>query len=261
MRHTALPRAGRRGQLLQAGRAHLLPAPGPLEAAVGDVARRGARRAAASRSISKTHHAVVDGVSGVDLATVLFDLVPEGRGRRRAASRGWRSPSRRRRARRRAVTGAVRAGPSVATRRARRGLARRARRSAGRASVARPRRGRLDRAQPPPGTPLNVRDRPAPPRRGRAASLDDFKRVKDAFGGTVNDVVLAVVAGALRFCLRSRGRRTEGVELRVPSRSRCARTRSAARSATSWRSSSRRCRSTLDDPLARLRLVRRRWTG
>src|SRR3954466_12869764 len=28
--------------------------------------------------ISKTHHALVDGVSGVDLATVLFDLVPEG---------------------------------------------------------------------------------------------------------------------------------------------------------------------------------------
>ena len=28
--------------------------------------------------ISKTHHALVDGVSGVDLATVLFDLDPEG---------------------------------------------------------------------------------------------------------------------------------------------------------------------------------------
>ena len=26
--------------------------------------------------ISKTHHALVDGVSGVDLATVLFDLHP-----------------------------------------------------------------------------------------------------------------------------------------------------------------------------------------
>jgi WS/DGAT/MGAT family acyltransferase len=45
--------------------------------------------------------------------------------------------------------------------------------------------------------------------------LADFKRVKNAFGGTVNDVVLAVVAGALQKWLRSRGVRTEGLELRA----------------------------------------------
>jgi WS/DGAT/MGAT family acyltransferase len=47
------------------------------------------------------------------------------------------------------------------------------------------------------------------------ASLDDFKRIKDALGGTVNDVVLTVVSGALRNWLRARGIRVEGLELRA----------------------------------------------
>ena len=47
------------------------------------------------------------------------------------------------------------------------------------------------------------------------SELSDFKVVKDAFGGTVNDVVLSVVAGGLRRWLRSRGVRTEGLELRA----------------------------------------------
>jgi diacylglycerol O-acyltransferase len=50
---------------------------------------------------------------------------------------------------------------------------------------------------------------------GIADQLEDFKVVKNAFGGTVNDVVLAVVAGALRSFLISRGGHTEGVELRA----------------------------------------------
>ena len=45
-----------------------------------------ASRATASRSICKTHHALVDGISGVDIVTVLFDLAPE-------AEQAARSPS------------------------------------------------------------------------------------------------------------------------------------------------------------------------
>jgi WS/DGAT/MGAT family acyltransferase len=47
------------------------------------------------------------------------------------------------------------------------------------------------------------------------ADLAQFKQIKNALGGTVNDVVLAVVAGAMRRWLGERGIRTEGLELRA----------------------------------------------
>lgn len=45
--------------------------------------------------------------------------------------------------------------------------------------------------------------------------LEDFKRVKDSLGGTVNDVVLTVVTGGLRYLLKSRGERVDDLELRA----------------------------------------------
>ena len=68
---------------------------------------------------------------------------------------------------------------------------------------------------PAPDVPLNV---PIGPHRRIwwvESRLADFKAIKDALGGTVNDVVLAVVAGALGRWLRGRGVRTEGLELRA----------------------------------------------
>ena len=47
------------------------------------------------------------------------------------------------------------------------------------------------------------------------ADLGEFKRVKNSLGGTVNDVVLAVVAGGLRWLLESRGESVDDVELRA----------------------------------------------
>jgi WS/DGAT/MGAT family acyltransferase len=47
------------------------------------------------------------------------------------------------------------------------------------------------------------------------SSLEDFKAIKNELGGTVNDVVLTVVSGALGRWLRTRGVRTEGLELRA----------------------------------------------
>jgi len=68
---------------------------------------------------------------------------------------------------------------------------------------------------PAPETPLNVEIGPHRRFLGVRNELADFKTVKSAFGATVNDVVLAVVAGALRRWLQTRGVRTEGLELRA----------------------------------------------
>jgi WS/DGAT/MGAT family acyltransferase len=166
--------------------------------------------------ITKTHHSVIDGIAGVDLATVLFDLSPEPPPIRHSG-RPWKPHSEPR------TPELVAAGL--------RGAARAAFALAEGAvdAVAHPDHT-LTRAReaaeglgeviwaglnPAPETPLNV---PIGPHRrffGIACELDDFKTVKNAFGGTVNDVVLAVVTGALRTFLISRGRRTEGLELRA----------------------------------------------
>jgi WS/DGAT/MGAT family acyltransferase len=166
--------------------------------------------------ISKTHHALVDGVAGVDLATVLFDLEPvpppvphEGEpwvpqpepSATSLAARGIRGlvklPFD---VAGRAVSAATRPTTSLhAAREAVEGVA----------EVA------WAGLNPAPDTPLNV---PIGPHRRFATvrcELTDFKLVKNAFGGTVNDVVLATVAGGLRSWLQSRGVRTDGLELRA----------------------------------------------
>jgi WS/DGAT/MGAT family acyltransferase len=66
-----------------------------------------------------------------------------------------------------------------------------------------------------PDTPLNVRIGPHRRIATVEARLDDLKRIKSALGGTVNDVVLAASAGAIRNWLHGRGIRTEGMDMRV----------------------------------------------
>ncbi len=91
--------------------------------------------------------------------------------------------------------------------------------------------------------------------------LADFKRIKDALGGTVNDVVLTIVAGALRRWLHSRGVRTEGLELRglVPVSIRT----EAEKSEGGNRIAAMRgpLPVYIADPVARLRFVRQEMDG
>jgi diacylglycerol O-acyltransferase / wax synthase len=164
--------------------------------------------------ISKTHHALVDGVSGVDLATVLFDLSPDGTDVPPADP--WvphREPTRAELVAR-GVEGAVRTTAHLANRvitdvQPRAVLGRARELAAGVGEVAR------TAMKAPPETPFNVT--PGPYRNFAVVEvkLDRFKKIKDALGGTVNDVVLTAVSGGLATFLQERGVDTTGMELRA----------------------------------------------
>jgi diacylglycerol O-acyltransferase len=166
--------------------------------------------------ITKTHHSLIDGIAGVDLATVLFDLSPEPPPLP-TSGRPWRPHPEPGLAHLLAagLQGAVRTGITLAEGAI--DAVAHPDRALGHAREAAEGVGEIIWAglNPAPETPLNV---PIGPHRrfiGVASRLEDLKIVKNTFGGTVNDVVLAVVAGALRSFLISRGRRTAGVEMRA----------------------------------------------
>jgi len=166
--------------------------------------------------ISKSHHALIDGVSGVDLAQVLFDLEPEP-AEPDHPDEAWQptpvpNPAELVGA---GMAGAVRASLKMTA--GTLGAMADPRRALKEARGAAEGLGELAWAtlNPAPSTPLN---QPIGPHRrfvGVRQDLADLKTIKDAFGGTVNDVILTVVSGALRGWLRSRGVRTQGLELRA----------------------------------------------
>src|SRR5215212_1996086 len=215
VRHTALPEPGSEEQLRNlAARIHSqrLDRSKPLWETWLVEGLEGNRFAL----ISKTHHAVVDGISGVDLMTVLFDAQPvppelphEGE--------PWRpqpEPSALDLAAR-GIRGMVRTPFELAGRAA--AAATHPSESLGATRVALEGLGEVawQTLNPAPETPLNVEIGPHRRVAWLREELDDFRLVKNAFGGTVNDVVLAVVSGGLQKWLRSRGTRTEGLELRA----------------------------------------------
>src|SRR3954464_3903306 len=217
--------------------------------------------------ISKTHHSMVDGVAGGDLASVLFDLSPVPS---RVDPPPWPPPP---------EPWTPQPEPSDAELIAEgvKGVVRRPFSLVGKAveSVQKPGRtvssvreaaeaiGEVLWAglNPAPDFPLNTSIGPHRRLTNVPASLEDFKVVKRAFGGTVNDAVLAVVAGAMRRWLHSRGVRTEGMELRalVPM---------SIRSEEEMSAGGNRIPAMrgplpvyVDDPVERLRVVREAMSG
>ena len=166
--------------------------------------------------VAKAHHCMIDGIAGVDLLATLLRPTPDPAVQKPPR---WRP---------RPAPGAAELLVGEAWRRAREPVALL---RAGARALRRPRpalrslaestRGIAETllagfADPAPPTPLN----PAhvgPHRRFDAIRFDlaRVKEVKRRLGGTLNDVVLATVAGALRRFLRGRGVSVAHLELRA----------------------------------------------
>jgi diacylglycerol O-acyltransferase len=215
VRHTALPAPGTEDQLLRlTGRIYSqqLDRSKPL----WEVWMVEGLEGGGFALLTKTHHALIDGIAGVDIAQVIFDLAPVPT-EIPHPDEAWEpapEPS---------PTDVMAAGAK--------GLVRTGLRTAAAAAVLATRPGETLRAartaveglgevawagmNPAPPTPLNVEI--GPHRRYVVVrnELADFKAVKNALGGTVNDLVLTIVSAALRGWLQTRGIRTEGLELRA----------------------------------------------
>jgi diacylglycerol O-acyltransferase / wax synthase len=165
--------------------------------------------------LSKTHHALVDGVSGVDIVTVLFDASPDPVG---AAPERERAP-------RPLPTDAKLLADALLERatapaeivRSVRAALRGPRQVAAKLGSAAYGLGAVARVglTSAPPSPLNVRIGPHRRFTWVRGDLQQFKAVKNALGGSVNDVVLAAVAGALGRYLRRRDEPIDETVLRA----------------------------------------------
>jgi len=161
--------------------------------------------------VGKSHHALVDGVSGVDITTVLFDLEEEPDNPPAMPPKWAPRPEptdiklladalHERATSPREIVRGMRAalrGP------------RQVLRGVGATSKM------VSAGMSAPSTPFNVEIGPHRRLAFVRTDLDLLKAVKNEHGGTVNDVVLSVVTGAIGNYLRARGHDTEGLEMRA----------------------------------------------
>src|SRR3954467_13797709 len=173
--------------------------------------------------LSKTHHALVDGISGLDILSVLFsdeadpgeDWTPEpAPSSTRLLAEALAEPAKRPVAMARGGGGRPRGAPPGGAQL----LLRARRKPAGQLAANAVGAGALAWAgmQPAPEAPYNA-EIVGPDRRFTwvRGSLDDLKAVKNELGGTVNDVVLTVVARALRRHMLRGGEDVDGLELKA----------------------------------------------
>jgi len=210
--HAALPAPGRKSQLLGwAGDywSSRLDRHKPLWDAVLLEGLEGGRWAL----VTKTHHALVDGVGSVDVGHLMLDASP--RPRRRTAT-GHPEPQTSEH------HGLLRAIPETMLHGLRSGVD--AAVHPGKVKEAFERSAALaelivrEEVVAAPRTSLNVPIGTCRRFDGLRMELADLKAIKNEFGGTVNDVVLAIAAGGLRRLLLERGEQppSRGLRAMVP---------------------------------------------
>jgi diacylglycerol O-acyltransferase len=215
VRHTALPRPGGEQELSRlAGRvfSQTLDRSRPLwEIWLVEGVAEGR-----FAMLSKTHHALVDGVSGVDVLSVLFDTsptpAPVAPSESEWVPRPLPTPAQLLAdalIERATVPGEIVRGVRHALRGPRQLAQRAVEALSGLGAMA------SVGLAPAPPSPFNVRIGPHRRYRWVDADLGEVKLVKNVLGGTVNDVVLAAVAGALGAYMRRHGHDPEGLELRA----------------------------------------------
>jgi WS/DGAT/MGAT family acyltransferase len=166
--------------------------------------------------VCKTHHALVDGISGVDIMTVLFDLSAEHRKPDEPERRWLPAPTP---SRTQLLSEALLERATVPTEIARsvRAVFRAPRQIADGVRDSLVGVGAMAWAgmNPAPPSPYNCRIGPHRRFTWVRTNLDDIKAIKNSLGGTVNDVVLATVSGALGRHLHRRGETLSGRELKA----------------------------------------------
>jgi WS/DGAT/MGAT family acyltransferase len=166
--------------------------------------------------IAKIHHCMIDGLSGVDLTTILLNVSPDSTIEhppewvpRPAPTPTQLAVAEAARLSRRLVDGLTNVGEMIREGRAvtDRALDKSA------AAISSLRSGWLS---PSDRTPLNPDIGPNRRFNWTEMDLEDVKAVKNSLGGSVNDVVLSVTAGAVRrFLIDNRGYQPSGVGFRA----------------------------------------------
>jgi diacylglycerol O-acyltransferase / wax synthase len=165
--------------------------------------------------ISKVHHCMVDGIAGTDLMQLMFDLTPDAP---HGEPQDWapqRNPSTVE-----VVAGAVQDAVTHPLRELARRSGAAGVRGAGRHAVemSRSLAGSVPSVARQVATPTaRSLNGPIGPHRRWAwteAGFDELKGVRTAFGGTVNDVVLAAITRGFRDLLERRGSLRQGLVVR-----------------------------------------------